>query len=315
MKKVALHIILVFLVNMAWSQGSATRPQADSFSFARSDSAGVHTARKGNYLDSLRNERWIKKDYLPTETLKGIQTAQTMVSEAADRDLPYLKQIHLRDKSNSNWKFWYLVGLLLYIAIVRLINERNFDTAAFALFNLNGLSGVKSFKTSDFNASFLHLFLCYVFSLSFIFTLFFEQNHLFEHYYPYHIMVWIITFVLLAAYLVKFLIHLLLGFLVSDTASSVRFILSTFNVANFTGLILMLMAAFYAYIPFAQLSEALFFIIVSIFFTGVAYRILRFFWAGLSSHTLPFFYIIMYLCALEISPWLILLKILNNYLT
>ncbi len=263
--------------------------------------------------DSFNNKGLSKSYFMPYEKYIGIQTSENILTENAQRDLPYLKQIIVKPVKENRWKFWFLIGLVFYISIIRLVNDKSFEQAAFSLFDISGLSQIRDAKSSGFNFNYFHLFLCYILSFSFVLTLFFEYNQIFEI-YPYHILVWIVSGILFLVYLCKFILHSFLGGLIKESATSIKLIISTVQVCNFTGLVLLFFALFYAYMPSQQAVNAIFFTLVGIFFTSIIYRIFRFLISGLSSRSLPIFYLFVYICALEIAPWLVIIKVLNNYL-
>jgi hypothetical protein len=97
--------------------------------------------------------------------------------------------------------------------------------------------------------------------------------------------------------------------------SSTKMIINTIQISSFLSFVLLLFSMFYIYLNGLQLTQTIFFAMVGIFFTAIIYRIVRYLLNQISNSTLPFFYLFIYLCALEISPWLIFIKILNSYLS
>ncbi|MES2381579.1 MAG: DUF4271 domain-containing protein [Bacteroidota bacterium] len=305
-------ILLLYITCNMQAQQLPVAPKIDSVSNVQVTDSLINN--KFSLLDSLANNAICNSIFNPTVKLKSAIPIQVVMELNNTRDLPFLKQIKPAIVINNEWKIWYLLLLLLYLALVRLSNPRNFEQAIVSVFDLSFLSSINQWKDGKFTWTSFHLFLIYILSFSYILAQFFAYNQLLNQ-FNYLVLSLIIAGVILLVYIIKFIVHFIVGYLLDDTNSSLKMIINTVQIANFSSLILLLFAIFYTFINNSDFVQAIFFTIVGIFFTGILYRLIRYFINQVTKSTLPFFYIFIYLCALEISPWLIFIKILNNYLS
>lgn len=317
-KKLFLCIFLLFaLVNLNAQNNAANVLPIDSIYDSISKSiidSTLSVSKTFSLLDSLKKERILLSIFNPTIKLYGLCNTIGLTDFSIQRDLPFLKQIKPIYVNNNNWKIWFILSLVLYIALIRLVSPRKFDESAFLVFDLFFLSSVNDLKDAKFSWISVHLYIIYILSFSLILNQFFEYNQIFNE-FEYYKLVWIIAGSIGIIYIIKFLVYYLVGFLLNDMISSTKMIINTIQIANFLSFVLMLFSIFYIYLSGLQLTQTIFFAMVAIFFTAIVYRIVRYLLNQISSSTLPFFYLFIYLCALELSPWLIFIKILNSYLS
>lgn len=317
-KKFFLCIFLLFALVSLNAQNNAANVLPidsiyDSISKSIIDST-LSVSKTFSLLDSLKKERILLSIFNPTIKLSGLCNTISLTDFSIQRDLPFLKQIKPIYVNNNNWKIWFILSLVLYIALIRLVSPRKFDESAFLVFDLFFLSSVNDLKDAKFSWISIHLYIIYILSFSLILNQFFEYNQIFNE-FEYYKLVWIIAGSIGIIYIIKFLVYYLVGFLLNDMISSTKMIINTIQIANFLSFVLMLFSIFYIYLSGLQLTQTIFFAMVAIFFTAIIYRIVRYLLNQISSSTLPFFYLFIYLCALELSPWLIFIKILNSYLS
>lgn len=317
-KKLFLCIFLLFALVSLNAQNNAANVLPidsiyDSISKSIIDST-LSVSKTFSLLDSLKKERILLSIFNPTIKLSGLCNTIGLTDFSIQRDLPFLKQIKPIYVNNNNWKIWFILSLVLYIALIRLVSPRKFDESAFLVFDLFFLSSVNDLKDAKFSWISVHLYIIYILSFSLILNQFFEYNQIFNE-FEYYKLVWIIAGSIGIIYIIKFLVYYLVGFLLNDMISSTKMIINTIQIANFLSFVLMLFSIFYIYLSGLQLTQTIFFAMVAIFFTAIVYRIVRYLLNQISSSTLPFFYLFIYLCALELSPWLIFIKILNSYLS
>ncbi len=313
-KKYFLCIFLLSAINIVIAQQSHINKNInDSLSINYIDSLSAKI-ESYSLLDSLQNQTTLNGIFNPTLKLKGITNTLGLTESNIQRDLPFLKQIKNAQTHNNAWKIWFILSIILYLALVRLSNPRNFEQATSVVFDMLFLSTINRLKDSKFTWTSLHLFIIYILSFSLILTQFFENNQIFNQ-TAYEILVWIIAGAILIIYLIKFIIYFIVGYLLNDMISSTKMIINTIQIANFLSFVLLVFSIFYVYIISLQLTQTIFFSMVAIFFTAIVYRIVRYLLNQISNSALPFFYLFIYLCALEISPWLIFIKILNSYLS
>lgn len=317
-KKFFLCIFLFFaLVSLNAKNNAANVLPIDSIYDSISKSiidSTLSVSKTFSLLDSLKKERILLSIFNPTIKLSGLCNTIGSTDFSIQRDLPFLKQIKPIYVNNNNWKIWFILSLVLYIALIRLVSPRKFDESAFLVFDLFFLSSVNDLKDAKFSWISVHLYIIYILSFSLILNQFFEYNQIFNE-FEYYKLVWIIAGSIGIIYIIKFLVYYLVGFLLNDMISSTKMIINTIQIANFLSFVLMLFSIFYIYLSGLQLTQTIFFAMVAIFFTAIVYRIVRYLLNQISSSTLPFFYLFIYLCALELSPWLIFIKILNSYLS
>ncbi len=310
--KVIYTILLLYITCILQAQQLPATPKPDSVSNAQVPDSLINN--KFSLLDSLANNAISNSLFNPTVKLKSAVPIQMVMELNNTRDLPFLKQIKPAIVVNNEWKIWYLLLLLLYLALVRLSNPRNFEQSIVSVFDLSFLTGINQWKDGKFTWASFHMFLIYILSFSYILAQFFAYNQLLNQ-FNYLVLSLLIAGIISLVYIIKFIVHFIVGYLLDDTSSSLKMIINTIQIANFSSLILLLFAIFYTFINDSDFVQAIFFTIVGIFFTGILYRLIRYFINQVTKSTLPFFYIFIYLCALEISPWLIFIKILNNYLS
>jgi hypothetical protein len=312
-KKILCIFFICALVNLNAQNNTVNVLPNDTINNLNIDST-LTVSNTFSLLDSLKNERILLSIFNPTIKLSGLSNTVGLTALSSQRELPFLKQIKPIYVNNNHWKIWFILGLILYLALIRLASPRKFEESTFLVFDLFFLSSINGLKDAKFSWISVHLFIIYILSFSLILNHFFEFNQIFNE-FEYYQLVWFIAGSIILVYLIKFLVYFLVGFLLNDMISSTKMIINTIQIANFLSFVLMLFSVFYIYLSGLQLTQTIFFAMVAIFFTAIVYRIVRYLLNQISNSTLPFFYIFIYLCALEISPWLIFIKILNSYLS
>lgn len=307
-----IFIFLARFYNLSAQNDSLYSAKLDS-NFATSDSVSF-TSNSFSLLDSFKNEKIVQSFFNKTTLLPGIVNTIPLSNQFIERDLPFLKQIRPAIINDNAWKAWYIIGILIFIALIRIVNPRNFESATALVFDILFLSTIKKFKDTKLTWVTFHLFIVYVLSFSLILTQFFEINQLFNN-FQYFQLVWIIAIIIFVVYLVKCIFYFIVGYLLNDLISSTKMVVNIIQISNFLGFVLLIFAVFYIYMNASELKQTIFFAMVGIFFTAIVYRLFRYVTNQISNSTLPFFYLFIYLCALEISPWLIFIKILNSYLS
>ena len=96
-------------------------------------------------LDSLKNERILLSIFNPTIKLSGISNTIGLSELSSQRELPYLKQIKPIYVNNNHWKIWFILSLILYLALIRLASPRKFEESAFSVFDFFFLSSIHNF--------------------------------------------------------------------------------------------------------------------------------------------------------------------------
>ncbi len=114
-----------------------------------------------------------------------------------------------------------------------------------------------------------------------------------------------------AVYTFKFLILKICGYLFHLDKEMATYIFNIFLVNNVVGTLLIPVVLFLA---FSTMVSTALLITISVFLIagGFLYRIARGLSAGISSPVFSPYYLFLYLCALEIAPLIVLIKILNQ---
>jgi hypothetical protein len=297
---------------------------ADSFNFSAdtiyvsdslfTDSLHQSTSlRKGSsygLMDTLTNDTILNRIFKCYATIHN----QYIERMAVRKNLPTVKEVKLREVDQNKWKFIAMMFILAYVAFVRISNSNNFRTFILSVFNLKLSRKIWEDQRSFFGFVIIQLFAIYLFIAALFITNYMELKHLL-YFENYKIQFGLVLLVLTLVYLAKFLLHYILGVLLQMKNLAVGFISNTISVNNFVALVIFPVTVFsiYANNPFLAgvLSQA----IIVIFFFSVVYRVIRILLLSNSFFSFPTFYLFLYLCALEIAPWFIIVKFLNNYHT
>jgi hypothetical protein len=105
----------------------------------------------------------------------------------------------------------------------------------------------------------------------------------------------------------------LIGELLNFSHLSQGLITNTISLNGFLSFLMLPLSIVYIYNSGIFLGNATFYTLVAIFFIGVIFRNLHMFFMAISALRFPIIYLFIYICALEILPWLLLFKILDNY--
>lgn len=113
-----------------------------------------------------------------------------------------------------------------------------------------------------------------------------------------------------AVYAMKFLILKICGYLFNQSKEMSAYIFNIFLVNNLLGILLIPIVALLAFSTSISMTLVIY---ISVGFIGIGflYRIIRGFFIGITSPVFSLYYLFLYLCALEIAPLLVLIKILN----
>ena len=287
----------------------STVAETDSLFFdsIRKPSFSVNSGRF-SLLDTLSNDTVLNSIF---KSYVGIQN-QYFERRLYRRNMPTVKEIKHKSTNNNQWKFGVMIFTLIYIAFVRISNSNNFRTFILSVFNLKLSRKIWEDQRSNFGFVSLQLFAIYLFIGAIFITNYMELIHVlfFDNYFQQFGAVLIVLFVL---YIGKFILHYILGGLLQMKNLAIGFVSNTISVNNFVALVIfpVVVVSIYANNPLlaSVLSQAT----IAIFFISVFYRIVRLVLLSNSFFSFPTFYLFLYLCALEIAPWFIIVKYLNNY--
>lgn len=263
---------------------------------------------KFSLLDTISNDTVLNTIF---KSYAGIQN-QYFERKLFRRNLPTVKEIKYRNSIDNQWKFIVIILTLAYIAFVRISNSNNFRTFMLSVFNLKLSRKIWEDQRSNFGFVFLQLFAIYLFIGAMFITNYMELIHvvIFDNYFQQFGAVLIILFLL---YLGKFILHYILGGLLQMKNLAIGFVSNTISVNNFVALVVFPVVVVSIYANNPLLANVLSQATIAIFFISVFYRVVRLVLLSNSFFSFPTFYLFLYLCALEIAPWFIIVKFLNNY--
>ncbi len=287
---------------------SADSLQTDSLKADSLLSLNNNHSGKYSLLDSISN------DTILSRIFKGYAGIQNPYFEKKQirKNLPTVKEVKLRLTRSNQWKFWVAVFILAYIAFVRISNSNNFRVFMLSVFNLKLSRKIWEDQRSFFGFVILQLFAIYLFIAAMFINNYMELKSL--RYADSYLMQFLfIVLILFAVYVGKFFIHAFFGVLFKMQNLAVGFVSNTISVNNFVALIIFPFLVFSIYAANGVLAQVLAQTIIVIFFLSILYRVVRIVLLSNSFFSFPTFYLFLYLCALEVAPWFIIVKFLNNY--
>ncbi|MES2560632.1 MAG: DUF4271 domain-containing protein [Bacteroidota bacterium] len=296
------------------------RQQPDTFLFStdtsyvadslKADSLFTRMYKRSGFglLDSIANDSLLRMMVKPYQFIVGTYYAKT----EARRNLPTVKEIKIRDRYNEPWKFWVIVFVFIYISFVRIANPNNFRVFMLSVFNLKLSDKIWEDQRSFFGFVILQLFAIYLFiAAMFINDQLEVRNILVTS--NYFLQFLLVLLILTGIYLLKFLMHTLLGVLLKMKKLGIGFVSNTISVNNFLALVIFPLIIFTVYYHHAIWSSVIAQTVVAVFFISVIYRVVRITLLSNRFFSFPRIYLFIYLCALEIVPWFVIVKFLNNF--
>lgn len=285
----------------------------DSIQIVRKDSPIQNTLvvdlNPKNLLDSLANSANVRLYFFRNEGVSNVIESEKSVE--SNRDLPLLKAIQVRKKPREAWKFWILLLNLLFLALIRLIHIKRFDEIIQSAFNLQADFSQYSDKVGTYVASHTGLFVNFIIAVSFFISNLLSINHQLErsNYYGFFIQLSIGLFLL---YLGKVTLNLFIGYLFKVKQMSSVIIFNALVLNNVLGVILVFLNLFFVFVNEPVIVNNIASISIITILISVIYRQIKNI-LMISQYTkLQFVYIFLYLCSLEILPWLVLFKVFLN---
>jgi hypothetical protein len=322
LKQLLIGILWYCLPLMVYGQTNpAVSAQPDSFTFAE-DSLAIQDSLQADsiysfsrkatgsfgLLDSLRNDSVLRSIIKPYQFVAGEYVAKTPLR----RNLPTIKEIKVRKKMNAPWKFWVILFIFAYISFVRIANPNNFRVFMLSVFNLKLSGKIWEDQRSFFGFVILQLFAIYLFIAAVFINNQLEVRNisLVNDYFLQFILVFAVLAII---YLLKFALHALLGMLLKMKRLGIGFVANTISVNNFLAFVIFPLIIFTVYYHNAIWSSVLAQTVVAVFFISVLYRVIRITLLSNRFFSFPRIYLFIYLCALEIVPWFVIVKFLNNF--
>lgn len=311
---------LIFQSMLLFAQTQEQDFNQDSFNFATdslvldsllSDSIHQQINKSGirfTLLDSIANDTILNQIF---KSYAGIQNPY-FERKIVRKNLPTVKEVKTKPPITNQWKFWVGVFILAYIAFVRISNSNNFRVFILSVFNLKLSRKIWEDQRSFFGFVILQLFAIYLFIAALFINNYMEMKSI-KFTETYFQQFWIVVMVLFVIYAGKFIVHAFLGMLFKMQNLGVGFVSNTISVNNFVALVIFPFLVFSIYVSNGLLAQVLAQTIIVIFFLSILYRVVRITLLSNSFFSFPTFYLFLYLCALEVAPWFIIVKYLNNY--
>ena len=310
--KALLLTCLTFVLSVQWCYaqgGSDTAFTFESSDTLRSDTIiSIKTVVKGTLIDTVSSDSILLSIFHPY-----VRITQPYVKISSRRTgITGVKEIQNRPKRRDQWRFWIICLILLYIAFVRITHPNDFNAFIQSVFNVRLSDKIWEEQRTVFNFITLHMFAIYLLIAAIFINSYFEQNriNLTDNYFMQYLLV---VGIFGVAYTSKFLLHGLLGALLSIKKLGVGFISNTISVSNFLALVIFPFIIFYAYNTNQLWSVIIMQTIITLFFISIIYRVLRILVLSHSFFTFPIIYLFIYLCALEILPVVVIVKFINTY--
>ena len=322
MKGIFKYSILFWLacICCGFSAQSQTAINTDSFTFeldslSSTDSLLSDTSIQSysakqtfSLLDSLSNDTTLNSIFKSYAGIQNVYFEKRIVR----KNLPTVKEVKLRHQNANQWKFWVALFIIAYIAFVRIANANNFRVFLLSVFNLKLSRKIWEDQRSFFGFVILQLFAIYLFIAAMFINNYMELKKLLfaNSYFKQYGVILVVLFLI---YLCKFLLHAFFGMLFKMQNLATGFVSNTISVNNFVALIIFPVALFSVYASSALWAQVLAQTIIAIFFVSIIYRLVRIVLLSNSFFSFPTFYLFLYLCALEVAPWFIIVKYLNSY--
>ncbi|MCX6188828.1 MAG: DUF4271 domain-containing protein [Bacteroidetes bacterium] len=122
-----------------------------------------------------------------------------------------------------------------------------------------------------------------------------------------------IVAIILLVYITKFFLHLIAGLIFQSTEAVIVFIINISITNLWSGISLLIATLLLLYSPWHG-QEWLINVSFGIFLLFIFLRYLRGLIQTMEYFNYNYLYLILYLCTLEIAPWFLIMKYLNNYL-
>ncbi|MFD2552884.1 DUF4271 domain-containing protein [Sphingobacterium tabacisoli] len=260
----------------------------------------VDNNRPNPYLDSLRRKITVTDNDF-------VSWMEFTASLNKDKQAPTMQALQKVDR--PLWIIGVLILLFLGIGLVRLFFYSNFQNIIYGFFNDRVLAQIS--KEDNVMTSWPYIFLYIIFSFSLgLFILLYRSayNPMSEVTVANFIQISVLVGILFVA---KILMVRIIA-IVFEVERLVREYIAVLYLVYFNSmLILMPLLLFVTFFPTSYFKIILIFflIVVSILFL---YRFLRTAYSVVGNLRFSIFYLILYLCSLEIAPILILVKTLNN---
>ncbi|MCG9880462.1 MAG: DUF4271 domain-containing protein [Bacteroidia bacterium] len=307
MIRTLLFFVLIFTMQDMLAKSN------DSLQVGSLDSSSTHTASvklgPQNLLDSMAEPNTLRHYFFLNEQITKIIEPGSNIEQS--RDLPLLKAIHVRNKPREAWKFWTILFNLLFLAIIRLIHIKRFDEIISSAFDLQADFSQYADKAGTYVASHTGLFFNFIIATSFFISSLLAQNHQLDtsNYYSFFLKLSLGIFIL---YIIKIFINLFIGYLFKIKQMSSVIIFNALVLNNVLGVALVFLNLFYVFVNDTEIVNIIASVSIVTILLSVIYRQVKNILMISQVSKFQFVYILLYLCTLEILPWLVIFKVFLN---
>ncbi len=307
------HISILFLsiclyATHACAQDSSlnTQPIQDTSQLA------ISTTRY-TLIDTLFNPLQVRWLFMPYEKISNSRNNNLQFELQIARKLPNAKQIKTHATKNKRTYFIALLFLIILVSITRLSNPKNFNIFIQSVFDSQLNQRMWNDSKSNFYSIIIQLSISFIFTLSIIIA-YYLQSRSEMLLLSFIDILWRTVAIIFSIYIIKFFMLWLLGTLLNFSFISQGVITHTISVNGFISLIMLPLSVVYIYNSNFAIGNTAFYTLIAVFFIGIIFRNVRMFIMALNVSSFPIIYLFIYICALEILPWLLLFKILDKYI-
>lgn len=261
-------------------------------------------------LDTLTNDTLLEAVFKPYLGIRYTYYERSI--NKVRRNLPTVKEVKERPVTRQPWKFWVIISILCYIAFVRIVNLNNFKIFIASVFNLKLSEKIWEDQRSFFGFVILQLFAIYIFIAALFLSNWIELRQVTLMEDPLQLFL-VIVLVLFVSYILKFALHAFFGQLLQMKNLGIGFVSNTISVNNFIALVIFPLLIFLIYNSHPLVKIILSQTIIATFFLSIIYRVVRITLLSDSFFNFPRIYLFIYLCALEVLPWFVIIKYLNRF--
>jgi hypothetical protein len=261
-------------------------------------------------LDSVSNDTVLTAMFRPYSGIRNTYYERPYVRTR--REMPTVKEVRERVSEPNGWKFWIVIAILFYVALVRIVNPNNFRLFIFSVFNLRLSEKIWDEQRSFFGFVILQLFSIYIFIAALFISNLLDLKHIILLDNGINLF-FVIVVILFLVYLMKFILHAFFGYLLQMNKLGIGFVSNTISVNNFIALIILPLLVFFTWNRDPVIRTILSQTVIATFFLSIVYRMVRITLLSNSFFSFPRIYLFIYLCALEVLPWFVIIKYLNGF--
>lgn len=271
----------------------------------------LQISKKYTLLDTLRNPTLLRTYFFIHEQIKGTKVISNQ--KTYNRSVPGVKQIKLRPSTGYNWKFWLMVLMVVLIIAARLTNVKIFDQILSDTYQINNFTINTSARESAIIVINVLLYLVFSAAIALFAVIYLENKQFIAIELNLQSFVKIFSYIHVI-YISKFLIIKVVSAIAKLEDMARILIVNTISVNNLTGFIIIPVLLIYSYSQGIQVKHISLIAAGIVIISSVVFRLVKNFISAIGLQQYPIIYIFIYLCGLEIVPWLITFKLLIKHL-